>query len=67
MVECTKPKREMVEPQLLDYFEDVTVMVQLFNEGYHVIIKVALNDGVNEIVFCLYHAMLAQAILAPNA
>lgn len=42
-------------------------MVQFLYGGYSVITKVALNDGVNDVVFSLYRTIIALAIIAPIA
>lgn len=42
-------------------------LVQLNYGAYHVISKVALTDGINQLVFCAFRDVIALVILAPSA
>ncbi len=47
--------------------EGALLLVQLNYGGYNVIAKLALSGGINQLLFCVLHDVVALAILGPLA
>ncbi|KAI3843940.1 hypothetical protein MKW92_015908 [Papaver armeniacum] len=56
-----------VEKETIWKAHGALVMVQMLYGGYHIITTIALNVGINQIVFCVYRDLIALSILAPVA